>query len=120
LDTDQSGVLVRRLIDAGCDFITVSSGGLSPDQKITPGPGYQLPLVDALRAAITVPVIATGMLQDPKLADQAVRQGRADLIAIARGALDNPHWPWHAARVLGAKVMHPRQYARAAPGAWSP
>ena len=119
-DVDQSRILAQRLIAIGCDFITVSSGGLSPDQKITPGPGYQLPLIDALRDAITVPVIATGMLQDVQLAEAAVRAGRADLIAIARGALDNPHWPWHAARTLGAAVNHPIQYRRASPGVWRP
>jgi 2,4-dienoyl-CoA reductase-like NADH-dependent reductase (Old Yellow Enzyme family) len=119
-DIDQSRVLAQRLIGIGCDFITVSSGGVSPDQKITPGPGYQLPLVDALRDAISVPVIATGMLQDVQMAEAVVGAGRAELIAIARGALDNPHWPWHAARTLGANISHPVQYRRASPGVWRP
>ena len=119
-DVAQSRVLVQRLAGLGCDFVTVSSGGISPEQKIAPGPGYQLPLVDALRDAMSIPIIATGMLQDVEMAEGVVRAGRADLIAIARGALDNPHWPWHAARMLGARVNHPVQYRRASPGVWQP
>jgi 2,4-dienoyl-CoA reductase-like NADH-dependent reductase (Old Yellow Enzyme family) len=44
-----------------------------------------------------------------------VANGQADAVAIARGILYDPHWPWHAAAALGAQVQAPRQYWRSPP-----
>ncbi|MFY9512380.1 MAG: oxidoreductase, partial [Rubrivivax sp.] len=54
-----------RLKARGCDFITVSSGGTSPKQKITLGDGFQLPLAAAVRQAADLPAMRAGMLFDP-------------------------------------------------------
>jgi len=115
-DVDQSAVLARELQAQGCAFLHVSSGGLSPAQQIPVGPGYQLPLAHALRAQLTtMPVIAVGLITDPLQAQAALDAGSADAIAIARAALFNPRWPWHAAQVLGAQVAASAQYLRAQP-----
>jgi 2,4-dienoyl-CoA reductase-like NADH-dependent reductase (Old Yellow Enzyme family) len=53
-----------------------------------------------------------------KRAEAIVAEGKADMVALARAMLDNPHWGWHAAKVLGAEVARPKQYQRAAPKAW--
>jgi 2,4-dienoyl-CoA reductase-like NADH-dependent reductase (Old Yellow Enzyme family) len=53
------------------------------------------------------------MIRDPRHAEAIVANGDADLVALGRGLLDNPRWPWHAARLLGARVEQPYQYARA-------
>jgi 2,4-dienoyl-CoA reductase-like NADH-dependent reductase (Old Yellow Enzyme family) len=47
-----------------------------------------------------------------------VAEGQADMVALARGFLDNPHWGWAAARRLGADVDRPPQYLRVAPKLW--
>jgi 2,4-dienoyl-CoA reductase-like NADH-dependent reductase (Old Yellow Enzyme family) len=47
-----------------------------------------------------------------------VLQGKADMIAMARAFLDDPHWAWHAAQTLGAEVARPPQYARVGPALW--
>jgi 2,4-dienoyl-CoA reductase-like NADH-dependent reductase (Old Yellow Enzyme family) len=54
----------------------------------------------------------------PAQAERIVSSGEADLVALARAFLDNPHWAWGAAQELGAEVPRPPQYARAAPGLW--
>ena len=54
------------------------------------------------------------MLVTPE-AEAIVAEGRADAVAIARGILYDPHWPWHAAAALGAQVVAPRQYWRSQP-----
>ncbi len=59
--------------------------------------------------------IAVGMITEPEQAEAIVVAGQADLVALARGMLFNPHWPWHAAARLGATVEGPCQYWRAAP-----
>ena len=53
------------------------------------------------------------MITDPAQADAIVREGRADIVSLARESLRNPHWALHAASVLGAEGSWPRQYLRA-------
>lgn len=98
-----------------CDAIHVSSGGNSPLQQIPVGPGYQLPLARAVKAAVTMPVIGVGLITDAAQAEAALTDGDADMIGLARAMLYDPHWPWHAAAALGAKITPPNQYLRSSP-----
>ena len=59
--------------------------------------------------------IAVGLITEPHQAEHIIRSGQADMIAMARGLLYNPRWPWHAARELGAEPDYPKQYRRAHP-----
>ncbi|HOB93115.1 MAG TPA: NADH:flavin oxidoreductase/NADH oxidase [Aquabacterium sp.] len=114
-DVDQSIAFSRALKDRGADFVHISSGGVSPRQQIPLGPGYQVHLAEAVRRAVGLPTLAVGLITEPQQAEAIVAEGRADAIAIARGILYDPHWPWHAAAALGAKVVAPRQYWRSQP-----
>ena len=97
------------------DWIDASSGGVSPAQRIPLGPGYQVHLAQAIREATGVPTIAVGMITDPQQAEEIVATGKADMVALARGMLFDPRWPWHAAAQLGGSVSAPPQYWRAPP-----
>jgi 2,4-dienoyl-CoA reductase (NADPH2) len=112
---DDSIALVRRLQTEGCDWIDVSSGGISPAQKIPLGPGYQVPLARAIRAATSIPTMAVGLITDARQAEGIVKSHHADLVAMARAMLWDPRWPWHAAATLGAQIHAPSQYWRSAP-----
>jgi 2,4-dienoyl-CoA reductase-like NADH-dependent reductase (Old Yellow Enzyme family) len=112
---DDSVALSQLLKAAGCDWIDVSSGGISPAQKIPVGPGYQVPLARAIRAATALPTMSVGLITDAHQAEAIVKGGDADLVALARAILWDPHWPWHAAAVLGAQVRAPKPYWRCAP-----
>ena len=114
-DLPQSEDFARRLRERGADFIHVSSGGVSPRQRIPLGPGYQVPLAEAVRRASGLPTIAVGLIQTPAQAEAVVAEGRADAVALARAMLYDPRWPWHAAAELGAEVEAPPQYWRAQP-----
>ena len=59
-----------------------------------------------------------GMIASPLQAEAIVAEGKADMVAMARAFLDDPHWGWHAANALGAEVARPLQYLRAAPKLW--
>jgi 2,4-dienoyl-CoA reductase-like NADH-dependent reductase (Old Yellow Enzyme family) len=109
--------LARQLQSRGCDWIDVSSGGISPRQKIPLGPGYQVPLAQAIRAATGMTTIAVGLITEPQQAEDVVASGSADMVALARAMLYDPRWPWHAAAALGGTVHGPRQYWRALPKA---
>ena len=112
---EQSLVLARALKARGCDWIDVSSGGVSPRQKIKPGPGYQVPFAEIVRSEVGLATMAVGMITEPRQAEAIVAEGRADLVALARGMLFDPRWPWRAAAELGGSVAGPRQYWRALP-----
>ena len=99
----------------GCAAIHVSSGGLTPAQRIPVGPGYQVPLARAVRAAGRLPVIAVGLITGFEQAEAIIGTGDADFVALARAILYNPRWPWHAAAHLGASVSAPNQYLRSQP-----
>lgn len=114
-DLTQSIALAEALQNLGCDFLHVSSGGLSPEQKIPVGAGYQVPLADAIKKVVSMPVIAVGLITDAEQAEAIVSAGQADAVALARGMLYNPHWVWQAAEKLGAMVEVPAQYMRSAP-----
>ena len=115
LDIDQILPFVQALEARGCNAIHVSSGGLHPAQKIPVGPSYQVPLARAVKSAIKIPVVAVGLITEPKQAEAIVATGDADMIALARAILYDPRWPWHAAAELGAKVRAPKQYQRSQP-----
>ena len=99
----------------GCDAIHVSSGGASPAQSIRIGPGYQVPFAQRVKAEAGLPTIAVGLITGAQQAEDIVRNGEADAVALARGMLYDPRWPWHAAAQLGASVVAPRQYWRSQP-----
>lgn len=108
----------RELKSLGCDYITVSSGGLLLEQRVPIAEGHQVEMARTVREAADIPVMAVGMIFRPHHAEEIVAGGDADFIAIARGMLHDPHWPWHAAAALGADVAFPPQYIRAYKSGW--
>ncbi len=117
-DVEQTEVFTKTLKTAGCDYITVSSGGLSTQQKIAIGEGYQIPLARRVRTASGLPTVGVGMIYRPEHAEAIIHNGDADLIALARTMLFDPHWVWYAASVLGADVWYPPQYIRGYRSDW--
>jgi len=110
----------RVLKGAGCDFVTVSGGGVVLDAKVPVGPGYQVPFAQAVRETTGVITGAVGMISEPRQAEAILQEGRADYVAIARAFLFNPRWALHAALTLGDEARFAPQYARAHPELWSP
>lgn len=114
-DVEQTVEYARALDARGCNGIHVSSGGLIPTQQIPVGPGYQVPLARAVKAAVKMPVVAVGLISEFEHAESVLATGDADFIALARAMLYNPRWPWHAAAHFGARVKAPDQYLRSQP-----
>jgi NADPH2 dehydrogenase len=114
-DLDQTIAFARELKTRGVDWIDASSGGVSPLQKIALGPGYQVAFAEALKLATGLPTIAVGLITEARQAEDIVASGKADMVALARGMLYDPRWPWHAAAELGGTVSAPPQYWRSQP-----
>ncbi len=112
---EESVVLGLELKRRGCACIHVSSGGLAPQQRIDLGPSYQCACAARIRQTVGLPVIAVGLITDPLQAETLLVTGCADMIAVGRGMLYNPRWPWHAAAALRGKAAAPPQYYRSLP-----
>jgi 2,4-dienoyl-CoA reductase-like NADH-dependent reductase (Old Yellow Enzyme family) len=91
-DVEQTIAFVRELQKRDVDWIDVSSGGISPLQKITIGPGYQVPFAQAIKEATSVNTISVGLITTPQQAEEVVSSGKADYVALARGMLYDPRW----------------------------
>ena len=114
-DLESSIAYTKALLERGCDYIDVSSGGLAPEQQIVASVGYQTPFAEEIRRATGATVIAVGRITEPHQAETILISGQADMIALARGMLYDPRWPWHAAAALGAQAAFPPQYQRCHP-----
>jgi 2,4-dienoyl-CoA reductase-like NADH-dependent reductase (Old Yellow Enzyme family) len=112
---EDSVVLARRLKEEGVDLVDCSSGGLVAHAKVELGPGYQVPFAHHIRKEAKVATGAVGLITEPAQAEQIIESGAADSVLLARKLLDDPHWPLHAAHVLGVDIAWPRQYRRAKP-----
>jgi len=105
--------LAKLLMAEGIDVLDVSSGGLTAAQKVEVGPGYQVPFAEQVKRETGMTTMAVGLITAPQQAEALLEAGQADLVALARELLRDPHWPQRAAFELGTKTSVPNQYARA-------
>jgi 2,4-dienoyl-CoA reductase-like NADH-dependent reductase (Old Yellow Enzyme family) len=107
---DEAVVFARELKAIGCDYVDTSSGGLDPRQKIALAPGYQVPFGARIRREAGIATMSVGLIDKPEQAEQIIASGEADLVVLARGALYDPRWAWHAAEALGAETAYAPKY----------
>ena len=107
---DDAVAFAHRLREAGCDIVDVSTGQVSPDQAPAYGRSYQTPYADRIRHEAGIPVIAVGAISSYDDVNTIILAGRADLCALARPHLWDPHWTLHAAADQGVEVDWIPQY----------
>jgi NADPH-dependent glutamate synthase beta subunit-like oxidoreductase/2,4-dienoyl-CoA reductase-like NADH-dependent reductase (Old Yellow Enzyme family) len=128
----QSGRIGRRLAKMGVDYISVSAGERFEDAEpplpnFPPfaGTGYsgyrmsprwwnldgaQVYLAEGIRKAIrglgyNIPVVTAGKIRTPELAEQILREGRADIVGMARALLCDPDWPIKAREDRAGEIV---------------
>lgn len=112
-DTVYFANALKRL---GVDVVDCSSGGLvgiATAQPIQRSPGFQVPYASAVRKQVDIKTMAVGLILDGPQAEQILQNEDADLIAIGRQALVDPHWALNAAKLLGCDEnysMWPPEY----------
>jgi NADPH2 dehydrogenase len=119
LTTDDAVEFARGLKEAGLDFVCVSSGGAQADIRNPTTPAYNVPAAERIRREAGIATRAVGLITSAQEAEDIVASGKADMVAIGRAFLDDPHWAWEAARQLGAEVERPNQYLRVGRALWS-
>ncbi|MEU7036159.1 bifunctional salicylyl-CoA 5-hydroxylase/oxidoreductase [Streptomyces sp. NPDC046237] len=105
--------IARAFVAHGADALDVSTGQVVPDERPEYGRSYQVPYADRIRNALAVPVIAVGAISSWDDVNSLLLAGRADLCALARPHLYDPHWTLHAAaeqNYQGAAAPWPAPY----------
>lgn len=112
---EETANFAKQLKPLGCNFVHISSGGISPKQKIALGPHFQVPFAKLVKEQSGIPTMTVGLITDPHQAEAILQDGDADLIALARAFLYKPRWGWEAAAALDGKVSASEQYWRCLP-----
>ncbi|RPH53788.1 bifunctional salicylyl-CoA 5-hydroxylase/oxidoreductase, partial [bacterium] len=111
LDCGDAVEVAKTFHLAGADIIHVSAGQTSPDARPVYGRMFQTPFSDRIRNETGIPTIAVGNITEPDQVNSIIAAGRADLCALARPHLADPHWTLRAAAQLGWTEQHwPVQY----------
>jgi 2,4-dienoyl-CoA reductase-like NADH-dependent reductase (Old Yellow Enzyme family) len=118
LGPDDAVAYARELKRIGFDYVCVTSGALVSHARIPVAPGYQVPFAAKVRKETGMSVRSVGMIVLPEQAEDIVASGKADMVALARGLLDDPRWVWHAAEHFGVKLEVPPPYARSRSDVW--
>jgi anthraniloyl-CoA monooxygenase len=100
-DGDDAVAFARMLRAHGADIVDVSTGQVTPDQRPAYGRSYQTPYADRIRHEAGIPTIAVGAISSAEDVNTIILAGRADLCALARPHLYDPHWTLHAAADQG-------------------
>ena len=111
-NTDDDAVVIAALFkDAGCDLIDVSSGQTTRAAKPVYGRMYQAPFADRIRNEVHISTMAVGAITEADHANSIIAAGRADLCAVGRPHLANPHWTLQeAAKLASRHVVWPKPY----------
>jgi 2,4-dienoyl-CoA reductase-like NADH-dependent reductase (Old Yellow Enzyme family) len=112
IEITQSIQVARWLQEDGVDLLDVSAGGNTPAAGSS-GPGFLAPFTSRIRRETGLPVSVVGFITSPELAEEIVRNGRADLVCLGRELLREPFWVLRAARELGVNAEWPEPYRRA-------
>ncbi|KAA0183013.1 NADH:flavin oxidoreductase/NADH oxidase [Cupriavidus gilardii] len=95
--------LTQRLKQEGLDMLSVSVGFSTPEANIPWGPAFLAPVAERVRRETGLPVASAWGIDTPQLAERVVAQQQLDLVMVGRAHLADPHWPYHAAKVLGVE-----------------
>ncbi|MFD5831094.1 bifunctional salicylyl-CoA 5-hydroxylase/oxidoreductase [Lentzea sp. NPDC060358] len=112
-NTEHDAVAIARAFVAhGADAIDVSTGQVTASERPAYGRSYQTPYADRIRHEVPgAAVIAVGAIASYDDVNSILLAGRADLCALGRTHLYDPHWTLHAAAEQGVEdVEWPVQY----------
>lgn len=105
-------VKIIDYIKADIDIVHVSTGGLVP-AHIDVYPGYQVNYSNTIRERCNIPTIAVGLITDVNMAEEILSNNRADLVAVGRELLRNPHFVLNEAKARNLDIDYPEAYKMA-------
>ena len=104
---EESIRLVQELASHGLDLVDVSLAFNTPDVSGVPwGPAFMAPIAQRIKEEAHIPTSVGWLVTEPQQAETIVAQGQADLVMLAHKELDDPHFPYRAAKALGVADPH--------------
>lgn len=103
--------MAQWMKEQGVDLIDVSSGAVVP-AAIDVFPGYQVTFSETIKAGADIATGAVGLITTGIQAEEILKNGRADVVLLARELLRDPYWAYTAAKELGVEIVAPKQYSR--------
>ena len=94
---DEAVEIALAFRDAGADLIDVSAGQTWADARPVYGRMFQTPFSDKIRNEGGLTTMAVGNISEHDQANAILAAGRADLVALGRPHLIDPHWTLRAA-----------------------
>jgi len=106
---DDTQRIAPRLVEAGVDAFHVSGGVIDrlTTQMVTGssyGPAHNLAAATAIKQVVDVPIMTVGRIHDPALAEEILKDGRADMVAMGRPLLADPELPNKAREGRGREL----------------
>lgn len=111
LTLEDSIEIAKTLKSLGVDLVDCSSGGILEDKPVRLGPGYQVPFSEGVKNGAKVMTAAVGSISAAQQAEEILLNERADMVALGRELLHNPHWAFDAAHILGDEITWPKMFA---------
>ncbi|MBM4332485.1 MAG: NADH:flavin oxidoreductase [Deltaproteobacteria bacterium] len=97
LTKEETPLIAKLAEEAGVDAIDVSAGNYQTAEWIVPPmtlpQGCNIPAAEAIKQKVKIPVVVAGRINEPELAEQILQEGKADIVAIARGLVADPDLP---------------------------
>ncbi|AMQ06380.1 NADPH dehydrogenase NamA [Sporosarcina psychrophila] len=103
--------MAKWMKEQGVDLIDVSSGAVVP-AAIDSFPGYQVKFSETIKDGADILTGAVGLITTGIQAEEILKNGRADMILLARELLRDPYWAYTAAKDLRVEIQSPKQYER--------
>ena len=107
--------LAEELKIRGVNYLCITSGGILPITNLKFGPCFQVHLAEKVKAAVQIPIRTAGMITTPKQANEILKDGKADMVALGRQLIRDPWFLLRAANELSEKFDVPNQYHRCLP-----
>ena len=103
--------MAKWMKEQSVDLIDVSSGAVVP-AAIDAFPGYQVKFSETIKEGADIATGAVGLITTGIQAEEILKNGRADMILLARELLRDPYWAYTAAKELRVEIQSPKQYER--------
>jgi len=104
---EESIRLIKAFKSSGLDLIDVSLSFNAPDVTGVPwGPAFMAPFAQRIKKEADIATAVGWLITEPHQAEQIIASEQADLVMLAHQELDDPHFPYHAAKALG--VVNPQ------------
>jgi 2,4-dienoyl-CoA reductase-like NADH-dependent reductase (Old Yellow Enzyme family) len=100
--SEDSTSAARAFEKAGVDIIHISGGFIGYTPPGLTGQGYFAPLSEAIKSAVSIPVILTGGITEVEAAEKLLAEKKADMVGVGRAIFQDSTWAERAVKTLRA------------------